>query len=220
MHHMHHMQVSKPELTAEQKATIRQTVVRELRPLSTFKKAQSHNGVIQYSPQPVKPPARAPSVDFNMSYVSSTPDAARPSLLPDSYASWAANQDPSAKSGWGPTRQPSSQRASMDSVCSSEIPEGSPGIVWAEQRQPKRASQESLRSSFNAEHAVRAEHAGPGAPAVAPGWTPFAQNNQRLSQDSSSHSGENNVCTLPVLFSLSASSMVLAVTHSILIVTV
>ena len=168
-----HIQVSKPELTPEQKATIRQTVVRELTPLRTFRKAHSHEIVINPT-SPTKPPPRAPSVDFNMTYVLPNSTAVCPSLPVDI--------NPLSPPAWGPIHRAPSHRTSQDSVRSSEIPEDSPGIVWAEQRQPRRASQDSMRSSFGAE---RAEHAGATA------WTPFAQNTTRLSQDTSSNSGDS-----------------------------
>lgn len=166
-------------------------------PLRTFRKAHTHDGAINLPPSPVALPPKAPSVDFNMSYVPTSPSFAHPSLPVDSNAAWAPSP---AGIAWGQFPQPQSRRASQeslrsqrlsqDSVRSSEIPEDSPGIVWAEHRQTKRASQDSARSSFSAEHAVRA--GGGGTPVIAPTWTPFAQNTNRLSQDTSSQSGDSD----------------------------
>lgn len=167
------IQVSKPELTAEQKAAIRQTVVRELTPLQSFCKAHSHEIVVAPTSS-IKSPPRAPSVDFNMAYVPSNSTAVRPSL--------PADVNPlSPQLAWAPVSSAPSHRASQDSVRSLEIPEDSPGIVWAQQGQLRRASQDSMRSSFGA------------VPAGATGWTPFAQNTTRLSQDTSSNSGDSEI---------------------------
>lgn len=105
-------QVSKAELTSNQREDIRQTVMRELNPLRSFQKAHSHSGVMQHHHTPVKPPPKAPSVDFNMSYVPTSPLAALPSLPGDSTSVWAGTGGHTAHS----QRRPLTTRASEDSV--------------------------------------------------------------------------------------------------------